>query len=83
MKPLPDRTLGNSKNFFSLAIVQKWILLCTMTDEIPIGDPLRLNEFKLPLYMRAHEQKDTAAIQAIVFHVLIVKSLISHIRSIQ
>ena len=68
MKSSPDRTFGYSKYFFSLAIVQDWILLCAVTDEIAVSDPLRLNEFKLPLYMCAHKQKDTAALQAIVFH---------------
>ena len=68
MKPSPDRMLGNSKDLVTLAVVQEWILLCPVTDEIAVGDPLRLNEFKLPLYMCAHEQKDAATIQAIVFH---------------
>ena len=68
MKPFPDRTFGNSKDLLSLAIVQDWILLCPVTDEIAVGHPLRLNEFKLPFYMCAHKQKDTTAIQAIVFH---------------
>ena len=40
MKPSPDRTSGNSKDFLSLAIVQDWVLLCPVTDEIAVSDPL-------------------------------------------
>jgi len=59
--------LRNSKDAIALIVAKNRILLRSMTDEIAVGDPLRLHELELPLLVRSDQEKDPAALGAVIF----------------
>src|SRR6202166_327534 len=61
-----DGTFGDGKKSISNISAEYTILLCSMTYEIAVRYPLRLHELELTLKMCTDQQKDTAAIYAVV-----------------
>ena len=59
--------MRNSKDAIALIVAKNRILLRSMTDEIAVGDPLRLHELELPLLVRSDQEKDPAALGAVIF----------------
>src|SRR5262249_2199068 len=66
VQPAPNRPLRNSEDAVAFVVADQGILLGAVTDEIPVGGPLRLNELELSLQMRADQQKDAAALGAVI-----------------
>src|SRR5262245_29289489 len=67
MQASADWFLRNSKDAIALIVAKNRILLRSMTDEIAVGNPLRLHELELPLLVRSDQEKDPAALGAVVF----------------
>src|SRR5262245_29855900 len=67
MQASADWFLRNSKDAIALIVAKNRILLRSMTDEIAVGDPLRLHELELPLLVRSDQEKDPAALGAVIF----------------
>jgi len=63
----------NSKYSVTLVIAYDGVLLCPLTDEIAISDPLRLYKLKLALYVCANQKKYTSALYAVILQYTIRK----------
>src|SRR5262252_5564618 len=66
MQAAPSGPLRNGEDALAVVVADQRVLLGAVTDEVAVGDPLRLYELELPLQMRADQEKDAAALCAVV-----------------
>jgi hypothetical protein len=66
LKATPDRALRDSENSLAYVSSKERVLLPSVTYEVAVRYPLRLDKFELTLQMRTDQQEDAAAIYAVI-----------------
>ena len=66
LKTASNGPFGDGEDAAAFTVTDEWVLLGSVTDEIAVGHPLRLNEFELPLQMRPDQEEDAAALSAVL-----------------
>src|SRR3984957_12478520 len=66
MEAAADRALRDGESSVALVIAYDRVLFRSVTDEVAVRHPLRLHEFELLLQVRADQQKNAAALRAVI-----------------